>query len=103
MMKTTSYIGMVLAAGVVVLGVLGAPGVGSPADATAPTYQGYRPQHRGPNDNDYHADYHADYSGTHERRPGPPKTTEEQPDPRLDARKFQDADRALRWRSGWRR
>jgi len=42
-MKRTSHIGMVVAAGAVTLGVLGAPGHGIAADATKPTYKSYRP------------------------------------------------------------
>lgn len=103
-MKRTSYIGMVLAAGVIGLGLLGGPGEVVAADATKPTYNSARPQHgtarsqrSGPNDNDYHADYHADYSATQNGRPAQPKNTaEEQADPRLDARKFQDGIRAIR-------
>ncbi len=108
MMKTTSYIGIVVAAGAVALGVLGAPGDGITADATKPTYQNYRPQATrpqpsGPSDNDHHANYHADYTATQDGRPAPPKNVDAQADPRDGARKFQDGDRAIRSPYGWRR
>ena len=103
-MKRSSYIGTVVAAGAVALGVLGGPCEAVAADATRPTYNSSRPQHgtarpqrNGPNDNDYHADYHADYSATQNGRPAQPKNTaEEQADPRQDARRFQDGVRAVR-------
>jgi hypothetical protein len=103
MMKTTSYIGMVVAAGAVALGVLGVVGVGIAADATRPTYNSYRLQHRGPNDNDHHANYHADYAANQDGRPAQGKTAVEKADPRQDSRRFQDGDRASRAPSGWRR
>jgi hypothetical protein len=111
MMKRTSYIGMVLAAGVIALGAPGGPGEVVAADAAKPTYNSARPQHgtarprrTGPNDNDYHADYHADYSAPQNGRPAQPtNTTEEQADPRLDARRFQDGVRSIRSPYDWRR
>lgn len=97
-MKQTPYIGSILAAGALALGVLAAAGELGAADGTKPTYKGYRPRVTAPNANDHHANYHADYSG----RPAQPKT-EDGPDRREDARRFQDGERGPRAPYGWRR
>ena len=103
-MKRRSYIGMLVAAGAVALGVLGGPDEVAAADAAKPTSTSAQPQRSGPNDNDYHANYHADYSATQNGRPASPKNTAEEPvDPRRDARRFQDGVRNVRSPYDWRR
>jgi hypothetical protein len=110
MMKRTSQIGTVAAAGALALGALGTVGDVVAADATRPAYNSYRPQRgtarpqrSGPNDNDYHADYHADYRATQDGRPAKAGETEEPVDPRRDSRRFQDGVRAIRSPYDWRR
>ena len=108
-MKRSSYIGTIVAAGAIALGILGAPGDGNPADATRPTSQGDRPEprdgleQRGPNDANYHADYHADYRATRDGRLEQPASVEKRPDARRDSRRFRDEDRAIWTPHGWRR
>jgi hypothetical protein len=109
MMKRSSYIGTIVAAVAIGLGVLGAPGDGDPADATRPTSPRDRPEQReglpqrGPNDADYHADYHADYRATGDSRLEQPTRVGRPPDPRRDSRRFRDEDRAIWTPHGWRR
>ena len=102
-MKRTPHIGMLVAACAVGLGFLLAPGPAAAQDGTKPTYNNYRFQSSGPNDNDYHANYHAnynmsqaDYSVSQDgRRADQSQPAEDRPDPRADGRRFQDGDRYL--------
>jgi hypothetical protein len=105
-MKRTSQIGVVVAGGLLL-----AAGVAGAADATKPSYSGYQSRstapnatdyHSSSNSNDYHANYHADYSATQDGRPGQAPQAET-PDPRDDARRFQDGDRYSRYPFGYRR
>jgi hypothetical protein len=103
MMKRTPHFGMLVAACAVGLGSVLAPGPAAADDATRPTYNGYRSQASGPNDNDYHANYHAnynmnqaDYSVTQDgRRADQTEPAEDRPDPRADNRRFQEGDRSF--------
>jgi hypothetical protein len=105
MMKRTSQIWTLVAAGAVAVAVLAPVGDATAADATKPNYK-YVPRSSDPNGNDYHANYHADYSATQDgRRPTEPteQNTNQDRDPRGDNRRFQDgSDRSTR-PYGWRR
>jgi hypothetical protein len=102
MMKTTTQIRMLLAAGAIGLGVLAPAGPAAAGDATKPDYN-YRPQKTDPNANDYHANYHADYSVGQDGRAGQPQKDEDKGDLRQDSRRFQDGERYQRLPYGWRR
>jgi hypothetical protein len=113
-MKQTSQIGPVVAATALALGLLASAGTVAAADGTKPIYNGAQGQgkstdpnnsdyHANSNSNDYHANYHADYSATQDGRPNQPQKADERPDPRQDARKFQDGDRYTRDPYGFRR
>jgi hypothetical protein len=103
MMKRTPHIGMVVAACAVGLASLLAPGPAAADDATKPTYNNYRFQRSGPNDNDYHANYHANYSmpqadysvSQDGRRADQSQPAEERPNPREENRRFQDGNRSF--------
>jgi hypothetical protein len=100
-MKRTPHFGMLVAACAVGLGSLLAPAPVAADDATKQTYNNYRLQTSGPNDNDYHANYHANYSmpqadysvSQDGRRADQSRPTEDRPDPREQNRRFQDGNR----------